>query len=293
MSKPVSPVVVGTFLVVGLAILVVALLALGAGRLFRDRAELVVYFRENVSGLDIGAPVKFKGITIGQVKDIRISLSQTAIEPGDLRIPVIIEIDEDRLAARGAAALDLEEPGVLDRLIELGLRATLGTESLLTGKRYVALDFRRDSKIELVGDPSVNYREIPSLEGWGTQFQRDVEKLISQLSEADVAGLARQLTRASGELEATLRETRAVVAAYGPRGRVGREVTAATRDVARMSARAASAMTAVDQLVQPDGVLALGLDDALAELRAAARSLRLLGDQLGRDPGQIVRGGKR
>ena len=60
----------------------------------------MLYFETSVNGLRVGAPVKFKGVEIGSVKNIVLPLEK---DTQVARIPVIIEIDREKLAARGAA----------------------------------------------------------------------------------------------------------------------------------------------------------------------------------------------
>src|SRR4030095_1427639 len=139
MNKKISPTLIGAFVVGALSLLVVAVIALGSGRLFRQTREFVLYFDNSVNGLRVGAPVKFKGVEIGSVKDIRLQLE----EGGEInKIPVIIEIDLKKLTARGATiapAVDREAFNTF--IVDRGLRGQLEMESLVTGLLYVALDF--------------------------------------------------------------------------------------------------------------------------------------------------------
>src|SRR5574342_1297040 len=97
MNKKISPTLMGAFVVGALALLVIAIIALGSGRLFRKTYEFVLFFQGSVNGLNVGAPVKYKGVEIGSVTDILLQLEK--VEPG--RIPVIIELDAKKLAGRG------------------------------------------------------------------------------------------------------------------------------------------------------------------------------------------------
>ena len=75
MSK-VDPAIIGAFVVSAIAILVGAVLVLGSGKLFRHTHTFVLFFKTDVEGLRIGAPVKFKGVRVGVVKQIVLALSQ-------------------------------------------------------------------------------------------------------------------------------------------------------------------------------------------------------------------------
>src|SRR5690606_1374246 len=140
-------------------LLVAGILIVGGGRLFHDTAHVRVYFDGSVAGLRIGAPVKFRGIDIGKVKDVRISMTGAIRDPNNIRIPVLLEIDEDRLTAEGVAGIDFDDREQVDRLVGLGLRATLETESVVTGVRFVALDVKPATPAHVVGDRT--YPEIP------------------------------------------------------------------------------------------------------------------------------------
>ena len=98
MNKKISPAVIGAFVLGAVALIVIAILVFGSGRLFRQTRDFVLYFDNSVNGLRIGAPVKIKGVEIGSVKDIRLQLEKDK-EP---KIPVIIEIDLEKFISRGA-----------------------------------------------------------------------------------------------------------------------------------------------------------------------------------------------
>src|SRR5262249_62254129 len=99
MNKKISPTLIGAFVVGALALLVVAIIAFGSGQLFRKTREFVLYFEGSVNGLHIGAPVKFKGVEIGSVKNILLQLNK---DMAVNEIPVIIEIDLKKLTSMGA-----------------------------------------------------------------------------------------------------------------------------------------------------------------------------------------------
>src|SRR5712672_1525975 len=132
MSKRVSPTVIGAFVVASFAILVVALIVVGSGRIFTKPIRFICMFQGNLNGLKVGAPVKVRGVQIGTVASIELRLlpSQGQISPGikGLRLPVIIDGDRSQVLARGASGEALETSG-FDDWIKRGMRAQLATES--------------------------------------------------------------------------------------------------------------------------------------------------------------------
>ena len=106
MNKKISPTLIGAFVVGALALMVIAIVAFGSGQFFRKTRQFVLYFEGSVNGLHVGAPIKFKGVEIGSVKNILLQLdSNTQVN----EIPVIIEIDLKKMTSRGASTAVAEQ----------------------------------------------------------------------------------------------------------------------------------------------------------------------------------------
>ena len=92
MKKKISPALIGAFVLGALGLFVAAVLILGSGRLFVQSRDFVLYFDGSVNGLRVGAPVKFKGVEIGSVRDILLSLTK---DMSVQRIPVVVRVDAE------------------------------------------------------------------------------------------------------------------------------------------------------------------------------------------------------
>src|SRR5262245_57896166 len=121
MSERASPTVIGAFVVGAILLAVVGVGVFGSGRFFRELYPAVLFFQGDVNGLKVGAPVKFKGIQIGAVKSILLSLGEVigSRDPRQpFRIPVVIEIDRASIAEKGVQGRIDDE--TLKKLIERG-----------------------------------------------------------------------------------------------------------------------------------------------------------------------------
>ena len=112
MGKRINPATVGAFVLGALGLILAAVVVFGSGNLFRKTHEFVIYFAGDINGLRVGAPVKFKGVEIGQVSRIQLRLEQEVNRHNgqlraDVRIPVIIELDEEKILSHGGTAIDL------------------------------------------------------------------------------------------------------------------------------------------------------------------------------------------
>src|SRR5271156_6095451 len=106
MDKQINPAWVGGFVVRALALVVAAVVLLGSGRLFKHPHTYVLYFKSNVNGLHVGAAVKFRGVEIGSVTRIMLSLNQleNAVrtnDPSAIRVPGLVDLDEKKIISRG------------------------------------------------------------------------------------------------------------------------------------------------------------------------------------------------
>ena len=159
MSKPANKTVIGIFVVVALALVVVAVLVLGSGKFFKNNPKVVMYFQGSVKGLSVGSPVAFRGVKVGAVTEIKMLFN-----PKDLSvmIPVYVELEQGSLevvqgggsmeAFRKAHSMNMKD--FAQELIKRGVRAQLDMQSIVTGQLMVSLDFYPDKPAILVGaDP--------------------------------------------------------------------------------------------------------------------------------------------
>ena len=307
MGKRANPALIGAFVVCAILIAAAAIVTLGSGLFFRNTRSFVILFQGSVNGLDKGAPVKFHGVPIGTVSDIRIRLGG---QSDVTRVPVIIEVDRDRLQGLGGSAEGVEDQRLDELINKLGLRAQLQQQSFITGLLYVALDLFPDTKPDFVLAPDqAPYREIPSLPTTLEQARAKIEALFDRLSRIDFDALGKSVTGAvegvgrlvnSPEvysnlqaLHATLDEIRG--AAADLRARVlplSNNVDATTKDLRGAVQRLQASLDRFDVLIDPSAPLLGGLAATIADIGEAARAVRQLAEQIDRNPNVLLTGKK-
>ena len=148
---------------------------------YTKKMNFIVFFKSSVRGLNIGAPVEFKGIKVGQVKDVRLEFDS---EKTDFRIPVLMEIEPERIIERG---MDPGENGIntIKRLIDRGLRAQLQTGSLLTGQLYVDLDMHPDTEIILSGEDTPFF-EVPALPASMELLKQSFQDILAKIQKVEI-----------------------------------------------------------------------------------------------------------
>ena len=199
MGKKINPATVGAFVLGAVGLILAAIVVFGSGNLFRKTHEFVIYFAGDINGLRVGAPVKFKGVEIGQVSKIRLRLEQDVNNQNgqlraDVRIPVIIELDEEKIISHGGSAIDLSDPHTVPNLIREGLRAQLGSDSFVTGLMYVALDIQPNTPIQMVAPPGSPLQEIPAVPNTLEQAQAVAVRIFERLDKVDFNAVFTQMT---------------------------------------------------------------------------------------------------
>jgi paraquat-inducible protein B len=162
--------IIGAFIVGATLLTFTLLIFFSGGNVFTDKERVVMYFDSSVQGLIVGAPVKLKGVVVGEITDIRIHFQNE--EPVILTV-VTAELIMKRIHKKGAAITE----DFFEEAIKNGLRAQLNYQSFLTGLLYVELDFSPSSPLKLykLRDEHI---EIPTV---ATPFE-EITKTIQELN---------------------------------------------------------------------------------------------------------------
>lgn len=170
-SNP-NPKLVGAFVLGGIVLLTGASVLLSSSDLFTPRRIFVAYFQQSVNGLNVGAPIKFRGIPVGEVLEI-----EGLYDPdtGNMIPRLILEFRPETMRN---AEVEEGEYTLLPALLEAGLRASLQSQSILTGQLYVGLDFHPNTPARYLGEDD-EYPEMPTIDS-------GFDELIAKFSELPI-----------------------------------------------------------------------------------------------------------
>jgi paraquat-inducible protein B len=260
--------------------------------------HFVLYFRESLRGLSVGAPVTFLGLPAGEVTAVGIDIDQAK---QTIRSRVQVTFYPERLvgytgkkgeqAAAITAALHDEEKhrAFVRRLVEeRGLRAQLRTGSLLTGQLYVAFDYYpRAAKVKV--DLSQAEPELPVVPSALADLEDKLASIVDKVDKMPLEEIGTSVKKDLEALDQTLSEARKLISSADAKLVPG--ITAALDDLRRTLAATERAMSSANEsLLESNAVAQEELRNALAEFTRAARGLRVLTDQLERQPSSLIRG---
>lgn len=305
MSRSANPKLIGAFVIGAAAVVVAAVLLLSDGGFWQDRPEYIMYFEGSATGLQVGSPVVFRGVKIGSVQTIGLSVDEETL---NFLVPVTIRTDEFVLKDPQGRPIALSEIADNSELLQRGLRARLKTWSFLTGQLYIDLDFYPDRPLKLYSEGK-GLREIPTLPTEVEELTNKLDKLNLEQLFADISMITEtvrktltspEATRTLTSLDETLqhlasltarldqsatrvtKDTGEVMREAGETLRTTREALEESTETIRASratlARIDEGAANFAALARPDSPLLQSVTRAGEDMAAAARALRAASD---------------
>lgn len=278
MKTKISPTIVGMFVIGAVTLALIALLAFGGVNFFSKPQRFVVYFDESIHGLDLGSPVKLRGVRVGRVVDLNV---QFDTRNKNSVVEVICEFSRSTVKNEIGAAIDVSSRKELEKLIAQGLRAQLGVSGLATGLLFVELDFVDPTlaspavTVTAISDPK--FIVVPSVRSAISEFQASLSEILSNLKRVDFAGLSREMNGLLVDVrkQVTGLELAKLSAEWTKAGVAVNEL-ASNGDFQRTFAhlnetidQLSKVLAGVDAQIQPAGVK---LNDTLAEAQVVLKS---------------------
>jgi phospholipid/cholesterol/gamma-HCH transport system substrate-binding protein len=324
MSAPSNHWKLGLFVVVGTITFLVVLVFLSARSFQKETVRYSTFFDESVQGLDVGSPVKFRGVSIGSVSDIGIAPDRRHVEVScDIVVSQLESLKLlDTTPAKHALPFGRKKPATL--AVPVDLRMQLGSSGI-TGVKFISIDFfdAKDNPAPVLPFPvPENYipaapSTMKSLEDAivkaVNRFPEIADQLLAVMSRANhlISAVDREdlprkgsatLARADaalGSLEGALKQANVGALSRGAEKSIA-ELTDAMGHLDTMLTRMdenkgllQSAQRATDSIGDlAGGAKGLGseLADTMRDVREAADSIQRLADALDTDSDMLLKG---
>ncbi len=268
MAKQANRMMIGGFVVIAVVLLAASLVVFGSGKFFKKTNKYILYFHGSVKGLNVGAPVLFQGVQVGAVSSITIRANPKL----EVEIPVTIEVEPAKFEVdEDYRQLPRDTEKNVQKLIDMGLRAVLATQSFITGQLMIELDFHPGSPVHL-RSPAGDLIEIPTIPS-------TTQRLANALQNLDLKGMEKNLTNTlagidrlvnSPDLKASISELKGVL-------------SDARRLVQNMNARVGPLADGFDATLQDAHKLVKNLDGRVKPLADNVNQAVADYDKLARD----------
>lgn len=178
---------VGLFMAGGMALAVMGIIWLGMTTMFEKGHLYVTYFDESVQGLDVDAPVKYRGVPVGRVDSI-------SVAPDGKLIQVVISVDVD------PRAVNEQGDNVTAKLAAVGI----------TGSMFVELDRREDTLLPRSEQLSFlpEHPVIQSVPSDISQLLGGIDDVFSKFKGINIEGTLTKVDTALEALTATINDAR-------------------------------------------------------------------------------------
>ncbi|MGF1683221.1 intermembrane transport protein PqiB [Photobacterium minamisatsumaniensis] len=251
-------------------------------RFFDEYLEYVMFFDESVRGLNEGAPIEYRGIRVGTVQKVPLSLSTMDKGFTNKQIPVLVRIELGRVLQHiNYGSLD-ELKLNLEKEFHSGLRASLKTGNILTGALLIDLEQYPDEKRPDTRQYS-GYDLFPTKAGGFAQIQKQIMAILNKVNELPVEDTLKSLN-------ATLSTSqKSLAAAEG----VAKELTGllAQKDTQAIPGEIRLSLEQIQQTLNgfgPDAQPYQNLEQALAQFEHVMAELQPVLRQLNEKPNSLI-----
>jgi paraquat-inducible protein B len=254
---------IGAFVVGAVSLLVAAILIFSSRNLFAKSVKFFTFFDTSLNGLDIGAPVKFKGIRVGTVNGIEVIYDN---ELDEALVAVVFDVNANLFkTVKGRTMRIGDHDAFYAEQIGRGLAAKLSMESLLTGKLYVGMDYYNGGQQRFARDIRLGKcQQMPSVATELDEFMASFDVIMKKLSRVEFVKISNKMVSLLDTLTLKVKDF---------------NFEAMNR-----------AMDAISSVLAFDSSTRDALDSSLQQLTRVMRSLRVLLEYLERNPNALVAG---
>lgn len=152
----------------------------------------MVYFNESTHGLDLGSPVKLRGVRVGRVVSLNVRYNPNASNQSV--VAVGCELSRNVITTEKGDLFEVSDRVELQKLVDRGLSANLQILGIATGLLFVELDFRDPVAFPPPkASPDDKYVVVPSQPSAISELQASISDILSNLRRIDFAALANEV----------------------------------------------------------------------------------------------------
>ena len=238
---------------------------------YTDKDFYILNFDQSIRGLNVGAPVDYRGIEIGRVVSIDTQFDEAADE---VYIPILIEIEPGRIGITSKDSDNTTEQDMMEfqRIIDEGFRAKLQTGNFLTGQLFVSVDFFPNAE-KAKADFFNGYPQIPTISDDLGEITTNVTEILEKVNKLEIEKIVDNLDQAITELRQLIGDTDS-------------KIISVLNGIDRTMMQSRKLMQGLDE----DSITRYELNTLIKEMQEAARSVRTLVETIEENPSSVIFG---
>ncbi|MBR2273424.1 MAG: MCE family protein [Alphaproteobacteria bacterium] len=262
---------IGLFVLLSLTGLILMFGYFFKSKFSNNETTVVMYFDESVKGLEVGAPVLFKGVKIGEVSSVRL---QADLQTMKFLIPVYAKIYNGKSLITNT----IDEKERLQHFIDDGLRAQLAINSMLTGQLLIELDMLPETKVVLHSENDRNEYEIPTVDSPFAEISKKLQVIPIAKIAQDIHAITTSIESELPHLLKRMNETLSTVNTM---------LSTNKNNTNQMITQVRTTAQSLNSLINENAASISNLIDSFS---AAAASMKNLTDYLQMNPSSIITG---
>jgi len=241
----------------------------------------VLYFNETLRGVNVGAPVMYLGLSVGEVTAIGLEYDH---QKNSVRPRVDIVMYPGRFMAHVKKSSDLEgkvqsraeRQSFMQNAVDHGMRAQLRSGNLLTGQRFVALDiFPNASRIKI--DWTKSPVELPVVPSGLQDIEMKITNILGKIEKMPLDDIGVDVKKLLESIDSLVKRLD---------GEVVPEVKTNLEELKRVLENVNATLIGQDAPTQQQ------LREALKEITRAAQGIHSLVEYLEKNPEALIQGKK-
>lgn len=245
--------------------------------------DFLLFFATSVQGLEVGAPVTYRGIQAGFVKKIAFDeIPRKELAKGGVQIPVIIRIEPGRFIGDDSKeAIELFEESI-HHSIEKGGRATIKIANFLTGARMITWDFYDNVEPAKIGKVG-KYRTLPTITTGTEALEKKVSNLLDKLNGLPLNQVLVDADSMINKLSKTLENTNKTVEKLNTMLAKNE-----TQQIPESTHAVLEELRSVLKGMSPDSTMYQDLNDSIEQLNATMRNIEELTYTIDTKPNSMI-----
>lgn len=333
MSQKMNARAIGLFTIGAIVSAIIGVLLFGSGDWFKQQDRIEMVFSGSVKGLGVGSSITYRGVRIGEVESINISLYE-----GDNNINIrVVGVVVQQRSDNSLFQFSSDRAEIFKALIKQGVRAQLVQENLVTGRLQIQLEFFQD-KPGYAPPSQSGFVVVPTVPSEVEIFGETLSKLVEQFDGLPIRDISNNLAAVAegmnnivnsaevkssmGNLSESLVHLNSLLSQLDQdKGAITGELLAATRAIKNMAdsiaiaadksqpvlegaagslkkldqllTQSSKTLSTYEKLVQPGSELSVTLVQTLQSFERASEQVRQLAETLQRNPESILTGKQR